>query len=75
MKIKGGRFDTKGRIIKYFDDKGYGFINDDNGNDIFFHISQVKSMKVVERGQIVDFVLAENDKGYIATNTLALHKT
>jgi cold shock CspA family protein len=35
----------KGKLVRWFDDKGFGFIKPENGkNDIFIHISTLKNM-------------------------------
>jgi|Wag4MinimDraft_13_1082653.scaffolds.fasta_scaffold01813_1 cold shock CspA family protein len=53
----------QGRITKFISEKGYGFIKDQNGDDRFFHISDVKSMEKIEINQLVKFQPNENSKG------------
>jgi len=40
-----------GKIKFYSTDKGYGFIAQDNGEDIFFHRSSVQSTEEIRVGQ------------------------
>jgi cold shock CspA family protein len=61
-----------GRIIKYFEDKGYGFISNEEGESYFFHISKVQNQDEIERGRSVEFSPEENDKGLVATNVQIL---
>ncbi|HBF76732.1 cold-shock protein [Clostridium tyrobutyricum] len=58
----------KGRIIKYFTEKGYGFIKDENGDDRFFHISNVKTMDPISVGSLAEFIPDNNTKGLIAVD-------
>lgn len=37
----------KAKVVKYFDEKGYGFVRDENGESRFFHISDVVDGKDV----------------------------
>jgi cold shock CspA family protein len=55
----------KGRVIKYFDEKGYGFIKDENEDKRFFHISNVKGIDEITRGSLVKFSPSKNEKGLI----------
>lgn len=58
----------RGRIKRYFTDKGYGFIAGEDGVDYYFHISDVNySNRQIESGLLVDFNIVEmenknNDK-------------
>lgn len=57
--------------VKWFNNaKGYGFISEDNGEDIFIHYSNIDKdgYKTLEQGQIVEFDKVKTDKGYKATN-------
>lgn len=59
-------------IIKWFDnEKGYGFISGNNGNDVFVHHSQVKEKthdKDLHEGEEVTFDVLEGQKGLQAIN-------
>ncbi|MGF6147968.1 RNA chaperone/anti-terminator [Kingella potus] len=49
-----------GTVARWHDDKGYGFIRcDDNGREVFFHISQFRADRRPECGDRVAFALAE----------------
>jgi len=53
-------------IVKWFNnEKGYGFIQHKEGNDIFVHYSMILSdgYKTLSEGDIVQFELIETDKG------------
>ena len=34
----------QGRIAKWQDDKGFGFIETENGDSVFFHVSEFKAV-------------------------------
>lgn len=59
-------------VVKWFnDEKGYGFISCDEGNDIFVHHSQVKEKgpdKDLHEGENVTFDIGEGEKGPMAIN-------
>lgn len=56
-------------MIKFFnEEKNFGFIVAEDGNDYFFHNSQNKSMVIPQRGMEVSFDENENEKGLYATN-------
>ncbi len=58
-------------VVKFFNDqKGYGFIKRDDGDDLFVHFSNIegKGFKKLEEGQNVEFEVAEGRKGLEATN-------
>jgi len=58
--------------VKWFNpDKGYGFIEKDDGDgDVFVHFSaiQEEGFKTLEEGQDVEFEIVEADRGPQATN-------
>lgn len=62
---------TKVGKIKWFNnDKGYGFIEGENDEDIFVHYSAIKQdgYKSLSEGQIVEYELLETEKGLQAIN-------
>ena len=57
--------------VKWFDNKrGYGFIAQDSGKDIFVHHSSIqgKGYKTLQEGELVSFDLTDSDKGPKAQN-------
>ncbi len=60
-------------IIKWFsNEKGYGFINSEDLDDIFVHYSVIKKegYKSLSEGEEVEFNLIQTDKGLQATNVI-----
>jgi len=56
-----------GSIIKYISERGFGFIKDDNdGDNIFFHIKNVKPRTTPEVGMSVRFLKEIAEKGPFA---------
>jgi CspA family cold shock protein len=56
--------------VKFFNnDKGYGFITQENGSDVFVHFSNIEGegYKSLEEGQKVEFEVAPGRKGDEAT--------
>ena len=61
--------------VKWFNaKKGYGFISDENGDDIFVHFSalNMSGFKVLEEGYKVEFEVIEGEKGPQAANVTKL---
>ena len=61
--------------VKWFNkEKGYGFIDYPEGEDIFVHYSAIKQdgYKTLTEGQLVEFDLIETAKGLQAINVLAV---
>ncbi|MBS5842246.1 MAG: cold-shock protein [Clostridiales bacterium] len=57
--------------VKWFSaDKGFGFIERENGNDVFVHFSAIESdgFKTLEEGQAVTFDVVDGSKGPQAAN-------
>ena len=60
-------------IVKWFNNqKGYGFISDENGGDVFVHYSgiQMEGFKSIEEGQAVQYDVVEGAKGPQAINVV-----
>jgi len=58
-------------IVKWFNDsKGFGFISQENGDDVFVHFSAISGdgFKTLEEGQSVSFEITEGPKGLQAAN-------
>ncbi|MFP8965337.1 cold-shock protein [Pokkaliibacter sp. CJK22405] len=67
--------DPRQGTVKWFNDtKGFGFIAQDTGPDVFVHFSaiQQKGRKTLVEGQRVTFDLAESQKGLQASNVNVL---
>lgn len=64
----------KGTVKWFNNQKGYGFISDENGKDVFVHYSGLKmeGFKTLEEGQAVEFDVVNGDKGPQATNVVKL---
>jgi CspA family cold shock protein len=63
---------TKGKVKWFNDAKGYGFIEQDGGEDVFVHFSaiQMDGFKTLAEGQVVEFEVQQGDKGLHATNVV-----
>mgnify|MGYP001588586929 CR=1 FL=1 len=63
-------------VVKWFNqEKGYGFISCDNGNDVFVHFSQIKNSeknKELHEGEGVSFDITDGQKGPMAINVQKL---
>ena len=60
----------KGKVKWFNNEKGYGFIEYKDDEDIFVHYSAIDldGYKTLSEGQYVDFTLLETSKGYQALN-------
>ncbi len=59
--------------VKWFNpEKGYGFIEVEEGNDVFVHYSEIKEegFKTLEEGQEVEFEIVEGNRGPQAANVV-----
>ena len=56
---------NKGTVKWFNNQKGFGFISDEQGNDVFVHYSGIQSngFKSLEEGQEVEFEVIEGQKG------------
>ena len=59
--------------VKWFNDaKGFGFIEQDNGPDVFVHFSQIQGdgFKSLAEGERVTFDVEDGPKGLQASNVM-----
>jgi len=66
----GGSIMKKGTVKWFNSKKGYGFISDEEGNDVFVHFSalNMEGYKSLDEGQAVTFDVVDGEKGPQAAN-------
>jgi len=62
----------KGRVKWFSNEKGYGFIEREGGEDVFVHYSaiQEEGFKTLDEGQEVEFEIVMGDRGPQAANVV-----
>ena len=65
---------AKGTVKWFNNQKGYGFITPESGNDVFVHHSAIQGdgYKSLDEGQQVEFGVQQGPKGEQATNVVKL---
>ena len=65
---------NKGTVKWFNNQKGYGFISDEAGNDVFVHYSglNMEGFKSLEEGAAVEFDVVNGEKGPQAVNVTKL---
>ena len=65
---------TTGTVKWFNDEKGFGFITQESGPDVFAHFSAIVSegFKSLAEGQRVEFVVANGQKGLQAEHIVAI---
>ncbi len=61
--------------VKWFNaEKGFGFIESNDGGDVFVHFSAIQGdgFKTLEEGQSVEFDVVEGNRGPQAANVVRL---
>lgn len=67
--------DRKTGVVKWFNaDKGYGFLRQEDGPDVFVHYSAIQGagFRTLEEGERVEFEITEGQKGKQASNVVRL---
>ncbi|EAR22145.1 cold-shock protein [Nitrococcus mobilis] len=62
-------------VVKWFDDsKGYGFISQEQGPDVFVHFRAIRGegFRTLREGQRVEFDIVEGPKGLQASDVVAM---
>ena len=62
----------QGRVKWFNPEKGYGFIEVEEGKDVFVHYSEIKEegFRTLEEGQLVEFDIVEGNRGPQAANVV-----
>jgi CspA family cold shock protein len=62
----------RGRVKWFNDEKGYGFLSADGGDDVFVHFSaiQMPGRKTLSEGDNVEFDVVKSEKGPKAQNVV-----
>ncbi len=65
---------AKGKVKWFNDQKGYGFIAPEEGDDVFVHHSSIQGegFKTLSEGEDVEFEITDGPKGKQATNVVKL---
>jgi len=63
-----------GKVKWFNNEKGYGFIEVENGNDVFVHYTAIQGegYRTLEEGQEVSFEIVEGNRGPQAANVVKL---
>ena len=73
--MRGGDLEMANGTVKWFNDKkGFGFISQDNGDDVFVHQTSIQGdgFRTIAEGDKVEFEVIKDQKGYKATNVVKL---
>lgn len=65
---------AEGTVKWFSNEKGYGFIERDEGDDVFVHHSAIvmDGYRTLREGQRVEFEIVQGDKGLQAANVQAI---
>ncbi len=65
---------STGKVKWFNESKGFGFIEQESGEDVFVHYSSIQGdgFKTLAEGQSVEFDVTEDDKGAKAVNVVPM---
>jgi len=65
---------SEGKVKWFNESKGFGFIENEEGGDVFVHFSAIQGngFRTLSEGQRVSFDVAQGKKGLEATNVKAV---
>jgi CspA family cold shock protein len=65
---------AKGKVKWFSNQKGYGFITPESGEDVFVHHKAIQGegYKTLDEGQEVEFEVEKGQKGFQAINVVKL---
>jgi len=69
-RIPGGNAVPAGRIKKIIPDRGFGFVRSEDGNEVFFHRTELTTVDFdsLQEGESVTFDIVDSPKGPRARN-------
>ena len=72
--LGGNRHMQNGKVKWFNNEKGFGFIEVEGGDDVFVHFSAIQDegYKSLEEGQEVSFEIVEGNRGPQAANVVKL---
>jgi CspA family cold shock protein len=73
--VRGGDLRMAQGTVKWFNDKkGFGFISQDNGDDVFVHQTSIQGegFRTLAEGDKVEFEVMKDQKGFKATKVVKL---
>jgi CspA family cold shock protein len=71
---KKGMYSMQGKVKWFNAEKGYGFIESEEGGDVFVHYSAIQTdgFKTLDEGESVEFDIVEGARGPQAANVIKL---
>lgn len=67
---------ARGKVKWFNGDKGYGFITQDNGPDLFVHYSEIRGSgyRTLNEGDVVEFDITDGKKGKQASAVTVVNR-
>ena len=63
----------KGKLVRYYEDKGYGFLQTEDKQFYFLHISQVQDEDAIQVGDRFSFEPKETERGLQAVKCTRIY--